>query len=125
MGKGVVSFTRILQAESTIQIFVNDHMEPVFSMTVEASDTIDNVRARIVERLNIQERFELSLGVDAPDLVLEDGRTVSDYNIQPGAYIYVNDPGEVLSRKLSDPGPVNLQEGVATLFAELLDPDPL
>ena len=54
-------------------------------LTVKASDTIDNVKTKIIEQGSCVSHSQLRLHF--AEQQLEDSRTLSDYNIQKGAIL--------------------------------------
>ena len=79
----VLTFCIATQAYADMQIFI-DYTGPTITLEVEPTETIDSVKAKIYDSAGLSpEQQTLKFGVH----VLEDNRTLADYNIQRGDHL--------------------------------------
>ena len=68
-----------------MQIFVKQLTGKTITLDVEPSDTIDTVQQKIQEKSRVSDQQRIIFG----GRQLEDGRTLSDYNIGMGSTLYM------------------------------------
>ncbi|CAF3462711.1 unnamed protein product [Rotaria sp. Silwood2] len=92
-GYGPHQMTVIIRHSDSMTIFVKTLTKNIITLEVEPNDTIENVKAII--------QVEKSIPPDQQRLIftdkqLENDRTISDYNIQKDATLYLLLPNEIL-----------------------------
>ncbi|XP_065854745.1 polyubiquitin-like [Euphorbia lathyris] len=74
----------------TMRIFVKYVTHDIITLEVESSNTIDNVKAKLFLKLEVQTDYNRRLGLVFNGKLLADGtRTIADYNIQNHSTIHM------------------------------------
>ena len=83
----------VLRLRGGMQIFVKTPSGKTITLEVEASDAIEDVKAKIQDKEGIpQDKQRLILKIGRSNLPLNDGRTLSDHNIGEDSTLHLQIP---------------------------------
>jgi large subunit ribosomal protein L40e len=86
INRNILTLKGTATAASNMEIFIELHSGETFTLFVESSDTIENIKAKVQDKKGFAPDRERLL---YEGLQLEDGRTLSDYKIGHHSVVHV------------------------------------
>jgi len=107
---------------SAMEIFVETPNDGTITLEVEGNDTVENIKAKIQDAIGLNPDVQILM---YNNTVLEDGRTLADYNIQKESTLQLTENTTGISSKELNQNKLQLFPNPSTNFIQIkkLDKD--